>query len=145
MSKLSVGRARNWKLLIVDDETDVTYTLKVGLEHYGFEVDTYNDPGLVLAELDGKSYDLAIFDVRMPGMDGFELFKLYRGAGGKAKVCFFTAFDIYAQEFKEMFPDVRVDGFLKKPMTIQHLAKKVDEILSETSEAAPVLERISSR
>ncbi len=121
------------KILIVDDEKDVTDALKVGLESRGFIVDTYNDPKKALANLKPNTYDLAVFDIRMPEMNGFELYRQFKELDGRTGVCFFTAFDVYKGEFDKVFPDVNVKAFLKKPMTISELASRLNSILEEQS------------
>ena len=61
--------------MLVDDEPDITSTLKIGLQDNGFEVDTFNDPIEVLSNFKAGSYDLIILDIKMPKMNGFELYK----------------------------------------------------------------------
>ena len=117
------------KLLVVDDEAGITDALKAGLEHHGFEVDAYNDPAVALASIGGRKYDLAIFDVRMPKMDGFELFRRFRKIDGQAKVCFLTAFEVYQSEFEKLFPDVQVKGLFRKPISTEQLQSGLDEII----------------
>ena len=63
------------KILIVDDEPDITSTFDMILEMNGFEVDSYNDPLLALSNFKPNSYGLALLDIRMPKMNGFELYK----------------------------------------------------------------------
>jgi DNA-binding response OmpR family regulator len=133
------GRKR---ILVVDDEEDITSVLKVGLERRGFAVDAYNDPKKALANIKPHQYDLVIFDIKMPEMDGFELYREFRKLDGGADVCFFTAFDVYEREFVKMFPEVKVKALFKKPMTIEELAKRLNSILEEdqsleTPKAAP--------
>ncbi len=65
----------NNRILVVDDEPDITLSLKLGLEDNGFEVDTYNDPLQVLPNFKADFYDLLLIDIKMPQMDGFELYK----------------------------------------------------------------------
>jgi DNA-binding response OmpR family regulator len=65
------------RILVVDDEPDITLSLKLGLEDNGFEVDTYNDPLQVLSNFKSNSYDLLLLDIKMPHMNGFELYKKY--------------------------------------------------------------------
>jgi DNA-binding response OmpR family regulator len=116
-------------VLIVDDENDITDALKVGLEHRGFEVDTFNDPVEALAKFRPSTYDVAILDIRMPKMSGFELYKEIRKVDINANVCFLTAFDVHKDEFEKMFPDVKAKAFLKKPITIESLAHKLNELV----------------
>jgi DNA-binding response OmpR family regulator len=69
---------KNKKILLVDDESDVTTALTFALEDYGFEVDSYNDPLAALSSLKSNYYDLAILDITMPEMNGFELLREIR-------------------------------------------------------------------
>ena len=59
------------KILVIDDESDVTFTIKNILEDDGFVVDTFNDPILALNYYKVNLYDLIILDIKMPKMDGF--------------------------------------------------------------------------
>ena len=67
-SQEEINNISNKSILIVDDESDITLSLKLGLERYGFRVSTYNDPALALSEFKAGLYDLLIADIRMPGM-----------------------------------------------------------------------------
>src|ERR1700745_1863018 len=96
------------RVLLVDDEKDLTDTLKNGLERHGFVVEPYNDPREALAHVRRDRYDLAIFDIRMPRMNGFELYREFKKVDGKTPVCFFTAFEVYKSEFEKLFRDVPV-------------------------------------
>jgi two-component system, OmpR family, response regulator ChvI len=117
------------RVLIVDDEADITDALKAGLEHRGFKVDTFNEPQVALQHFKPNVYDIAILDIRMPKMNGFELYREMRKLDGKASVCFLTAFDVHREEFEKMFPDVKVKAFLKKPMTIENLVTKLNQLV----------------
>ena len=68
-----------WKkrILIVDDEPDITFTFKKILEENGFkeQVDTYNEPVLVMQNFEAGKYGLLIIDVGMPVIDSFELYR----------------------------------------------------------------------
>ena len=59
------------KILLVDDEPDITYTIKNLLEDNGFKVTEFNDPFLALNNYKVNFYDLVILDIKMPKMDGF--------------------------------------------------------------------------
>src|SRR2546430_16922326 len=78
---------RRSKILIVDDEPDISYTLKNVLEqqqqlvqeHVGYEVTVFNDPVIALSNFQPGLYDLLLLDIRMPNMNGFELhYKIQR-------------------------------------------------------------------
>ena len=119
------------RVLIVDDEVDITDALKAGLERRGFKVQTYNDPQEALANFKRGAFDISILDIRMPKMNGFELYREMRTIDGKANVCFLTAFDVHRDEFEKMFPDVKVKAFLKKPITIDKLVQNLNQLLAQ--------------
>jgi CheY-like chemotaxis protein len=125
------GRSRA-RILIVDDEPDITDLLKLGLVRHGFQVEAYNDPAEALANIAPKKFDLAVFDIRMPEMNGFELFREFRKIDPSASVCFMTAFEIYLSEFKKMFPDIEPVAFFKKPFSIEYLVQQVERLMSES-------------
>jgi DNA-binding response OmpR family regulator len=110
------------RILLVDDEPDITFGLGIGLEDNGFAVDTFNDPLLALQAFKEKqknkneSYALALIDVKMPKMDGFELYNEIRKIDDKVKVCFITAFDIQKED---------VECLIRKPIPIGDLVKRV--------------------
>ena len=152
---LSKSRGR---ILIVDDEEDITFFLKEALEEFGgFEVVTFNDPLLALSSFNNDDkyskptpYDLILLDIKMPKMDGFELYQELQkridtadgnnssnissgdqGKNGKRpKICFMTAFDVYFEALKELFPDTYPSiCFIKKPSSAQDLIKRISKEL----------------
>jgi len=118
------------KILIVDDDFDLTSMFKMVLEMNGFEVDAYNDPLSALREFRANSYGMALFDIRMPELNGFELYKKIQEKDNKMKVCFITAFEDYDDEFKQSFPELDENKcFVRKPKAIEDLVKHVATIL----------------
>jgi DNA-binding response OmpR family regulator len=115
------------RILLVDDEVDITTTYRMALEEAGFQVDAYNDSSLALSEYNPGIYDLLLFDVKMPKLNGFELYEKIKGSNTdqKPKVCFITAFEVYYQALKELFPKDDVDCFLSKPISLDELVKTV--------------------
>ena len=123
------------KLLIVDDEPDVISSFKMGLEMYGYMVDAYTDPELALANFRPNTYHLLLLDINMPKMDGFKLFQQIEKKDPKAIVCFVTAYEMmYFEAFKEIFPDLDIGSFVRKPISIENLAKQIE---SRVVEAKP--------
>jgi DNA-binding response OmpR family regulator len=109
-------------VLVVDDEEDVAFTIKAALERNGFDVDVFYDPILALSYFKAGIYDLLILDVKMPKMNGFELYKKIMTIDGSSKVCFLTAFDIeYFEEFKRTFSSLPTGCFIKKPVSMESL------------------------
>lgn len=121
----------NNRILIVDDEEDIARLFKIALEQSGFIVDIYNDPLLSLSNYRAGIYDLLLLDIRMPQMNGFELYKRIRQIDDNAKVCFMTAFEVYHDEFKSLFPDLIEKGcFIRKPIGMDALIRTVKSHLN---------------
>ena len=117
------------RILIIDDEKEITDGLKVGLEGYEFHVDTYNNPLEAISRFKPGTYHLAIIDVRMPEMNGFDVYRNLKKMDRDMKVCFFTAYDVYEEGFRGMFPELRSDCFLRKPMSISGMARAITQLL----------------
>ena len=118
------------RILIVDDEPDITITLKMGLESKGFQVDTFNDSKDALLHFRPGSYDLLLSDINMPNLNGFELYSKLREIDEKIRVCFITAFEVYYDEFRRVFPKLNVRCFANKPISIDTLAEIIIEEIS---------------
>ena len=117
------------RILIVDDEPDITESFGLALEDSGFEVDKYNDPAVALASFKSNVYGLLILDVKMPKIDGFELYNKIKKIDKKAKVFFISAFDIDHAEITKKYPRLKTENFLPKPIQIPELIKRVEEQL----------------
>jgi DNA-binding response OmpR family regulator len=114
------------RVAIVDDEPDITTVLKRGLENNGFAVDAFNDPQAALASFKPGNYDVMIIDIRMPKLNGFDLYRELKKRDEHVKVCFLTAFEIYYEEFRKMFPTIDVRAFVRKPVSIASLVSQVN-------------------
>ena len=118
------------RISIVDDESDIALTLKSVLEYNGFIVDMFNDPILALQNFEPDFYDLIILDIKMPKMNGFDLYEQIRKIDNKVKACFLTAFgEGYTEEFGRRFPSSINVSFIRKPIRIDDLVKKVNELV----------------
>lgn len=114
------------RVAVVDDEPDITTVLKRGLEHHGFVVDVFNDPQAALANFKPDYYDLMVIDIRMPELNGFDLYRELKKKDADVKVCFLTAFEIYYDEFRKIFPTIDVRAFIRKPISIANLVSQVN-------------------
>jgi two-component system, OmpR family, response regulator ChvI len=121
------------RILLVDDEHDITFSLRIGLENNGFAVDIFNDPEEALSNFKAGLYDLLLIDVKMPKMNGFELYQEIEKMDNKAKVCFITAFEVYYNSLRELFPTVKVDCYIKKPITTDELVQRIKSELVTSS------------
>jgi DNA-binding response OmpR family regulator len=121
------------RLLLVDDEQDITSILCNVLQKSGFEVVSFNDPLLALQHFKPRYYDLVILDIRMPKMNGFELYLQMKRKDKRVKVCFLTAvseFEEYKQYKKEAYPKLGERYFLAKPVSNDELIRRVNEMLT---------------
>jgi DNA-binding response OmpR family regulator len=122
------------KILLVDDEPDVTYTIKNILEDNGFQVDTFNDPNFALKSYTSHYYNLVILDIKMPKMDGFELYTKIREKDSQVKVCFLTAITRFNEEFRKirlaLGKTINEDYFIQKPVEMEDLLKKLISIMN---------------
>jgi two-component system response regulator ChvI len=121
---------RSKKILIVDDDPDLVSTFKMILEMNGYEVDGYTNPLSALSNFRPNKFGLLLLDIRMPVMNGFELFKKMKSIDNRVEACFITAFVDYREEFKESFPMLdEAKYFIRKPKAIEDLINHVATIL----------------
>lgn len=112
------------KLMVVDDEPDITFTLKMSLEQRGYSVDVYNDPIEALANFKPDYYVLLLLDVKMPKLNGFELYQELAKIDTKAKVCFFTEYEGLYVSSSQMS-----ECLISKPISTLEVVKKIDKEL----------------
>ena len=122
----------NKRILVVDDEPDLTQVSTLALEYHGFKVDSFNDPQEALSKFKPGSYDLIILDIKMPKMDGFELYHEIKKKDDNAKVCFLTASELYYEEFrKEEYCALDRNLFIQKPIDNEDLVKQINKMLKK--------------
>ena len=124
-------------ILLIDDELDITLTIKGILEDAGFKVDSFNDPILALDNYKANFYDLIILDILMPKMNGFELYVKIREKNPKVKVCFLTASEFYYEKFRKEYSSQLVklldkEFFIQKPIKNEDLIKYVTAIINKS-------------
>lgn len=118
------------RILAVDDEPDLTMICSLALQYHGFKVDTFNDAQEALSNFKPDYYDLVILDIKMPNMDGFELYDKIKKKDDKVKICFLTASELYYEEFrKKEYSALDKNLFLKKPIDNDDLLKEVNKII----------------
>jgi two-component system response regulator ChvI len=123
----------NNRVLVIDDEPDLVLILKINLEDNGFKVDSFTDPLLALENFKGKAgmYELLILDMKMPGINGFELYRQIKRINDKVKVCFLTAGEMDYEQFrKELSPALDENCFIQKPFENEMLIKRINRIIS---------------
>ena len=123
---------RGKQIMVVDDESDVTVFRKISLEYYGYVVDTFNDPKEALSNFKLDCYDLVILDIKMPEMDGFELYKKIREIDPTVKACFLTASELYHEEFRNTdCKSLSKELFIRKPVENSELIEKITRFISK--------------
>ena len=133
------GSVTTYRILLVDDDPDILLTFKSGLEEYVYKskifdgakirVDTFADPKEALTSFKAGVYKLLLLDIRMPNINGFELYEELKKIDDKPKVCFITAYELYYEALKKDFPELDVGCFIKKPISIEDLTIKIREEL----------------
>lgn len=115
------------RILVADDERSLADVITKRLKKEGYAVDTVYDGSSALDYLEATAYDLAILDVMMPGMDGFEALRRYRSGGGDAPVIFLTAKDALSDRIQGL--DEGADDYLVKPFSFDELLARIRSVL----------------
>lgn len=107
--------------MIVDDEPDILDIFREGLEQYGdLDVDVFDEPEVALAHFkeNPSLYSLALIDIRMPGINGFELASALRVLTPSIKITLMTAYDVKPDDLNIAMLHLQWQSVLKKPLTI---------------------------
>jgi DNA-binding response OmpR family regulator len=121
------------RILIVDDDPDITFTFKKAFDEANrisgnknsFHVNTYNDPLVALSEFKTDFYDLLLVDINMPKMNGFDFCVKVFEMDVNPRVCFMSSGLINQEALREQYPSLSIGCFIKKPVTIENLVKRV--------------------
>ncbi|MGN6349395.1 MAG: response regulator [Candidatus Nitrosocosmicus sp.] len=124
----------------MDDEPDITFSFNMILEDNGFAVDTFNDPLDALSSFRSGLYAIAVLDIRMPNMNGFELCSELRKADDNIKFVFMTAYDIHSEDnnnnnnnnIKYILMNEK-PVILKKPLSLNDFVNKIKKELDSNS------------
>ena len=120
------------KILVVDDEQDIVFTLKTILTEAGFSVDAFTNPSVAFEMFRPEKYELIILDIRMPGLNGFELYMKLLEQDNSIKVLFLTAvneFSMYAKFKNSVSPMSGKRYYLQKPVDLTKLLQRVDDMV----------------
>ncbi|HEU4482966.1 MAG TPA: response regulator [Nitrososphaeraceae archaeon] len=125
------------RIMVVDDERDILSIVKRGLESKKrFQVETFIDAESALESLKENShnyYDLVLTDIRMPKINGFELYRRIKESNPHMKIVFITAFEINKDEFSKVIPSLDVIDFISKPVSMSTLITKLNSILNHSN------------
>ena len=112
-------------ILVVDDEKNIRTTLADILEERGYEVLTADCGEKAVKLCEKRAFDVILMDVRMPGMDGFEAFRVIRRERRGARVIMMSAYGMHA--FQRVARDEGAAAFVQKPLQIERLLSLIEE------------------
>jgi CheY-like chemotaxis protein/predicted transcriptional regulator len=123
---------RHGNIMLVEDEPDVLFAFKTMLISEGYNVDTFTDSFEALkhfVKLNRRYYDLVILDIRMPGMNGIQLYQKLKRIDDDSRVIFVTALDA-AEELVSMLPDLNSPFIIRKPISAQNFINVVKKAVT---------------
>ena len=113
--------------MVVDDELDICLMLKIVLEQNEFIVDYYCNPILALDDFNSNFYDLIILDIKMPYINGLQLYREIKKRDIKSKICFMTAGETLFNIAYKFSP---VYTFIRKPVENKELIRIINDLLN---------------
>ena len=121
----------SYNILLIDDDTDILFTFAAVIEDEGYHLKSFNNPYEALShfsQMDPYHYDLVITDIRMPGMNGIQLYSKLKVMNPEIKILFLSALDAI-EELLSIFPDLKVSEIFRKPIEPRDLISKAAAIL----------------
>jgi CheY-like chemotaxis protein len=124
-------------IMIVDDEPDTVFTYKSLLSAEGYNVQAFTDPQEALKHFvqlpDPSSYyQLVLLDIRMPRLNGLQLFYRIKAISPATKIMFSSALDI-AEELVSILPDIKYNDIIKKPIKREYFVSKINSVLNKST------------
>jgi CheY-like chemotaxis protein len=121
-------------IMVVDDEPDTLFTYKYLLSAEGYDVEAFTDPQEALKQFvqlpDPSSYYHAVLlDIRMPKLNGLQLFYKIKTLSPNTKIMFCSALDI-AEELVSILPDITYHHIMKKPMNREDFISNINSVLN---------------
>jgi two-component system, OmpR family, response regulator ChvI len=120
-----------FNIMLIDDDKDILFTFTNIIEGEGYNVTTFSDSYKALnhlSDLDPYYYDLIVTDIRMPGFNGFQIYKQIKVWNTDTKVLFLSALDV-AEEIMFICPGMNASDIIKKPIGRDSLISKIKSIL----------------
>jgi FixJ family two-component response regulator len=120
------------RILVVDDERDISNSMRLVLNNYGFDVDSFTDAIEALKNFKPDFYVLVILDIKMPEINGFELYNKFKSKDANIKTLFLTALgDVEAfSPTSKVYPIMGERHFAKKPISNSDLLEQVYSIMN---------------
>ncbi len=121
----------SFNILLIDDDADILFTFKTIIESKDYKTKSFSDPIKALehfAQVTPYHYDLIIMDIRMPRLNGIQLYSKLKIMNPDIKVLFLSALDA-VEEILSIFPDLHRNEIVKKPIDFNEFLFKIDKIL----------------
>jgi CheY-like chemotaxis protein len=122
-----------YNIILIDDDEDILYTFQTVLEMEGYKVKSYSKPidafKYIIESKNPNTYDLVLLDIRMPGLNGIQLYYRLKAMNPNAKILFVSALEI-VQELLEALPEIKSEQIIKKPVDRENFLSKVKSILN---------------
>jgi DNA-binding NtrC family response regulator len=121
------------RILVVDDERDISNSMRLVLNNYGFDVDSFTDASEALKNFKPDFYDLVILDIKMPEINGFELYNKFKSQDVNIKALFLTALgdvEAYSTPSSKVYPIMGERHFAKKSISNGDLLEQVYSIMN---------------
>ena len=120
-----------FNILLIDDDRDILFTFTSIIEGEGYKTISFSDPQKALnhfSQMSPYHYDLIVMDIRMPGINGIQLYSKLKVMNPDIKVLFLSALDA-VEELLSIFSDIKSSEIIRKPIEPQELLAKVNRIL----------------
>jgi DNA-binding response OmpR family regulator len=121
--------------MLVEDEQDTLLTYKAFLAAEGYNVDAFADSYEAFRhfiKLNAPYYDLVITDIRMPDLNGLQLYQRIKSIDNTVNIMFVSALDS-VQELVSIFPDLNLNNIIRKPVTKEEFLNKVKAAIDQTT------------
>ena len=125
------------KILIIDDDEDITNLFQTFLEYDGYKVNASTDPIDALYSFRKNVYDLALIDLKMPKMNGLILSQKLKNIDPALLFCYITANKEYIQNLKNSISDIE-KIVIYKPILLSELRDKIHFLLLSKYQAEEV-------
>lgn len=120
------------RVLYVDDEPDLLFSLGELLKHYGFNVTNCASSDEAIRKFKLEEFELLLTDVKLPELGGYGLYRELHALRPRIKVCFFTGYAEYGEQFRSEFPTMDERCFVTKPISPRQLADRISSIIDST-------------
>jgi two-component system, OmpR family, response regulator ChvI len=125
--RTAMTKAPPSNIMVIDNEPDILLTFQEFLASEGFNVDAFSDSHDALkrfAEVDASHYDLVVMDIRMPKLNGLQLYQRFKAMNAKIKIIFVSCLDA-AEELVTVLPDVKSSDVIRKPIDHEHFIRTI--------------------